>query len=90
MFSQRDGCSISVQQCFDEDYRAYFDEIEPIFWKYEGRPHWGKLHTLNHTQLSTLYPHWQDFLGVRAEVDPDGRMLNSHLQDLFGLPLTAS
>lgn len=90
MFSQRDGCSISIHQFFDEDYRAYFDEIEPIFWKYEGRPHWGKLHTLGHKQLSSLYPHWQDFLEIRHEVDPNGRLLNDHLEGLFGLSGTRS
>ena len=85
MFSQRDGCSISVHQFADEDYVEYFAAIEPIFLKHNGRPHWGKLHTLGPQEFSNLYPHWQDFLSVRESVDPKGRMLNSHLKHLFGL-----
>ena len=58
MFSSRAGCTISVHQYADEDYRPFFDVIEPIFWKYSGRPHWGKLHSLNadalRPALSTL------------------------------------
>lgn len=87
MFEGRDGCSISVHQFGDLDYKAYFAEIEPIFWKYEGRPHWGKIHTLDAKRLAPLYPrHWQDFQEVRKTLDPKGRMLNAHLKQLFGVP----
>jgi FAD-linked oxidoreductase len=84
MFEGRDGCSISVHQYGDVDYRPYFAEIEPIFWKYEGRPHWGKVHTLDARRLAALYPrHWQDFHEVRKSLDPQGRLLNAHLKHIF-------
>ena len=85
MFSGRDSCSISVHHFADYDYKPYFAEIEPIFWKYAGRPHWGKLHTLTAVQLKQLYPNWQDFLSVRAALDPSKRFLNSHLSSVFGV-----
>ncbi|MBT7334717.1 MAG: FAD-binding protein [Gammaproteobacteria bacterium] len=85
MFCEQEGCSISIHQFADEDYREYFAEIEPIFRKYAGRPHWGKLHTLGSQALSELYPHWADFLAVRNSIDPAGRLLNEHLTELFGL-----
>ena len=79
------GCSISVHQYGDLDYKAVFAEIEPIFWKYGGRPHWGKIHTLGAKQLVQLYPrHWQDFQDVRRELDPQGKLMNAHLRTLFG------
>jgi len=84
MFHGRDGCSISIHQYADQDHRPYFDAVEPIFWKYGGRPHWGKLHNLDATSLALLYPRWKDFLAVREELDPRGRMLNPHLAELFG------
>lgn len=84
MYSQRDGCAISVHQYADEDYRPYFAEIEPIFRRFDGRPHWGKLHTLSAPDLSGLYPRWSDATSLRAGVDPDGRLLNAHLRALFG------
>lgn len=85
MFNGRDTCAISVHQDYRLDYHNFFAQIEPIFWKYEGRPHWGKLHTLNHNQFSKLYPHWQDFLDVRAALDPGGKFLNGHLRSVFGV-----
>ncbi|WP_205618910.1 D-arabinono-1,4-lactone oxidase [Spongiibacter marinus] len=84
MFSGRDGCAISVHQSYELDYHNFFAAVEPIFWKYEGRPHWGKLHSLNAAQLSKLYPQWQDFTALREELDPDGRFLNGHLASVFG------
>ena len=80
----RGGCSISVHQFGDLDYKAYFAEIEPIFWKYSGRPHWGKIHTLDAKRLAALYPrHWQDFQEVRRSLDPQRRLLNPHLKQIF-------
>jgi len=85
MFHGRDTCAISVHQFADIDYRPYFDLIEPIFWKYEGRPHWGKLHSLKADRLQGLYPKWQDFMEVRNSLDPDNRFLNDHLHEIFGV-----
>jgi FAD-linked oxidoreductase len=86
MFHEREGASISIHQSAVLDHRPYFDAIEPIFWKYEGRPHWGKLHTLDAPRLAALYPRFRDFLAVRRELDPEGRLLNPHLRTLFGEP----
>jgi FAD/FMN-containing dehydrogenase len=85
MFQGRPSACIAVHQFGDLDYRRYFAAIEPIFWKYEGRPHWGKLHTLDAKRLAALYPrHWQDFQEARKQLDPEGKMLNSHLKTIFG------
>lgn len=86
MFEGRDGCTISIHQFGDVDFKPYFAEIEPIFWKHEGRPHWGKIHTLDAPRLAALYPrHWKDFQEVRKVLDPQGRMLNAHLHSVFGV-----
>lgn len=84
MFEGQAGCSISVHQFGDLDYQVPFAEIEPIFWKYQGRPHWGKLHTLDAKRLAPLYSrHWKDFQEVRQSLDPDQKMMNAHLRQLF-------
>ncbi|MEH6568643.1 MAG: D-arabinono-1,4-lactone oxidase [Halioglobus sp.] len=82
-FYQRDTCSIAVHRYFEEDFAPYFKTIEPIFRKYQGRPHWGKLNTLTESDFRTLYPRWDDFLAVRREVDPEGKFLNTYLRELF-------
>lgn len=85
MFSERDGCSISVHQFMDDPgWRDYLAIVEPVFHKYQGRPHWGKWHSLRAEQLTALYPHWSEFHGLRRELDPQGRMLNPYLRELFG------
>jgi FAD/FMN-containing dehydrogenase len=85
MFQGRDTCAISVHQYYEMDYHKFFAQIEPIFWKYDGRPHWGKLHTLNAYLLQPRYPLWKDFLAVREALDPGGKFLNAHLRSIFGV-----
>ena len=85
MFEGRDGASLSIHQFGNRAYEGVFAEVEPIFWKYGGRPHWGKIHTLTAAQLAPLYSrHWQDFQEVRLALDPHGRMMNDHLKLIFG------
>ncbi len=84
-FYQRDSCSIAVHAAAGEAYDYLVSDIAPVFRKFNGRPHWGKLHGHTAADLPALYPRWKDFLQVRAELDPTGRMLNPHLRSLFGI-----
>ncbi|MGJ8670690.1 MAG: D-arabinono-1,4-lactone oxidase [Oceanococcus sp.] len=85
MFEGRDSCSISIHQHYEMSYHDYFSAIEKIFWKYGGRPHWGKLHSLGASHLQALYPRWEEFTKVRDQLDPGGRFLNAHLRRVFGV-----
>ena len=85
-FYGRDSASISIHQHVCTDYRPLFNLVEPIFWKYGGRPHWGKLHSLDAVRLAELYPRWDDARRVREQLDPQGRMLNDHLRTLLVMP----
>jgi len=82
-FYKRDSISIAVHRYFEEDHSALFNAIEPILQKYNGRPHWGKLNTFSAKQCREAYPHWQDFIDIRQQVDPQNRFLNSYLKQLF-------
>lgn len=81
---EAEHAAISVHQA-GRDHRPYFELIEPIFWKYGGRPHWGKIHSLGARDLQRLYPDFERFLELRERLDPRGRLLNEHLAHLFGV-----
>ena len=66
------------------DYGPYFSSVAEIMAKYEGRPHWGKMHFLNNEQLSHLYPLWTEFLAVRDQLDPQRTFHNAYLEQVFG------
>lgn len=83
-FYQRDSVTISVHQYHRQPYAELFAGAEAIFRRYEGRPHWGKLHTRKAADLSKLYPRWEDFQSVRRRLDPKGKFLNAHLKGIFG------
>lgn len=77
--------SIAVHHYYPEDPLPYFASIEPLYQPLAGRPHWGKMNTLDTATFAARYPRWKDFLAVRAALDPEGRMLNPYLRRIFGL-----
>jgi FAD-linked oxidoreductase len=82
---ERDSVYLAVHTYISEDYRPYFDCMEEIFQRHEGRPHWGKWHTMKKEKFKAVYPRFEDFLAVRKEFDPEGMFLNDHLKEIFGL-----
>lgn len=75
--------SIAVHAYHEDDYEFFFSDIEPLFRKAGGRPHWGKLHSLKSPQLSDLYPEFVSFCNVRNRLDPEGRFMTPYLRSLF-------
>ena len=85
----RDSAYIAIHMYRGMEYQRYFREIEEIFTQHEGRPHWGKIHTRDAAYLASVYPHWEDFRRVRAQIDPQGLFLNDYLRTLFAADVTA-
>jgi FAD-linked oxidoreductase len=81
----RDSVHISVHQYRGMPFEGYFDAVQAICLNHGGRPHWGKVHSLEGRQLAALYPRWDDFLALRERMDPHGRFLTPYLRALFGL-----
>lgn len=80
----RDSAYIAIHMYKGMPHEAFFGAMEGIFKKYQGRPHWGKMHTLDRSELEARYPRFGDFQRLRAEMDPQGLFLNPYLQRLFG------
>lgn len=83
----RDSAYIAIHQYLGMPYRQYFDVFESIVDTVGGRPHWGKMHSLDAERLATRYPRFDDFRRVRAEVDPAGRFANPYVTRVLG-PVT--
>ena len=80
----RDTAYVAVHQYLGMPYRRYFDLVESVMAQVGGRPHWGKLHSLDAERLARLYPRFDDFRAVRAAVDPAGRFANSYTARVVG------
>lgn len=78
-----DRVFIAVHMYYRMPYEAYFRGIEEIFQAYEGRPHWGKMHTATLDYLLRVYPELPRFLQLRAQYDPEGLFLNAYLRELL-------
>jgi FAD/FMN-containing dehydrogenase len=76
----RKTVTISLHQNAGFPFMEFFRAIEPVFRSFDGRPHWGKKHTLQSKEISGLFPRWNDFLEIRNKMDPSGVFLNEHLK----------
>ena len=77
---KRDWAYIAFHMYKGMAYEEYFSDMEKIMEKYEGRPHWGKMHCLGRQKLSSHYPRLEDFLNIRRELDPEEMFLNDYLK----------
>jgi L-gulono-1,4-lactone dehydrogenase len=80
----RDSVYIAMHMFAGTPHEQYFAAAEEILTAYEGRPHWGKLHTRDAPYLAAAYPRFSDFLTVRNRVDPDRRFANNYTRQIFG------
>jgi FAD/FMN-containing dehydrogenase len=58
--------------------------VADVMADYEARPHWGKLHPRTSADLAPLYPGWDEFQEVRAQLDPHGTFENAELRRVLG------
>jgi FAD-linked oxidoreductase len=84
----RETCYIAVHMARGMPYERYFDGVEAIMDRFDGRPHWGKLHGKRADALASLYPEWDRFARARARLDPEGRFANAYLDRVLG-PVSA-
>lgn len=76
--------SIACHAAAHEKLDYFYDVIEPLHREHGGRPHWGKLNSLDHEDFAALYPEFDRFNAIRQSLDPAGKMLNPLLAKTFG------
>ncbi|GAB2655399.1 D-arabinono-1,4-lactone oxidase [Kribbella swartbergensis] len=80
----RETAYVAVHQYHRLPHDTYFEAFERIVADYDGRPHWGKLHTLTASELESRYPRFNDFLAVRDRLDPARAFANPYTRQVFG------
>jgi FAD-linked oxidoreductase len=80
----RDTAYVAVHQYVERDYEPYFCAFEAIAREVSGRPHWGKLHSLDADALRRSYPRFDDFRAVRDRLDPHRMFGNRYLDRVLG------
>jgi len=82
--SGRDSTYLAFHTPRAADHTAYFAGVEEVLRAYDGRPHWGKLHSRTAADLAPAYPRWEEFAAVREQVDPDRVFTNGYLRRVLG------
>lgn len=80
----RETITLSIHEGAENDEKPLFAACEAIFRRFDGRPHWGKVHGRRGADLAALHRDWADWWRVRDHFDPGGRFLNDHLIALRG------
>jgi L-gulonolactone oxidase len=80
----RDTVYLAFHMNAQTDHTAYFSGVEEVLRSYDGRPHWGKLHTRSVADLAPTYPRFDDFVALRDRADPDRLFTNAHLDRVLG------
>jgi FAD/FMN-containing dehydrogenase len=81
---ERDNVYVAVHQYHRSDPTTYFAAAQDIFTAHEGRPHWGKLNTVDAAYLRERYARFDDFVAIRDEADPDRLFSNPYLDRVLG------
>jgi FAD-linked oxidoreductase len=80
----RSSAYIAIHMFKGMPYQRYFELAEEIFKRYEGRPHWGKMHTCTAPELRMLYPEWNAFQLQRSLHDPDRLFSSPYIRTILG------
>ncbi|WP_194411161.1 D-arabinono-1,4-lactone oxidase [Microbacterium cremeum] len=80
----RASAYIAVHRYWREDPTEYFQAVEQIMLSFGGRPHWGKMHTLDASGLRERYPRFGDFVALRDRLDPERLFRNAYLDRVLG------
>lgn len=81
---ERETAYIAVHRYYRTVSEEYFEAVEEIMQQHQGRPHWGKMHTLGSAALEGLYPRFGDFVALRDSLDPERVFQNKHLERILG------
>ena len=81
---ERDVAYIAVHTYVGQDPRSLFAEAQRVLLAHDGRPHWGKMHSVGHASFERLLPRFEDFLAVRDRFDPDRVFANEYTRRTLG------
>jgi L-gulonolactone oxidase len=80
----RDTAYVAVHVPARSEPGEYFATFEAIAGAAGGRPHWGKLHSLDAAALAGRYPRFGEFTALRDRLDPAGVLRSAHLDRVLG------
>jgi L-gulono-1,4-lactone dehydrogenase len=81
---ERDSVYVAVHAFAGMPFAEYFDGVWELARRHDARPHWGKRHPATAADLRALYPRWDDFQSVRAELDPHGTFTTRYMERILG------
>lgn len=82
---QRDSVQYGAYTSVGPHARAYLEGVENIAYELGARPHWGKDFSATPEYLRSVYPRFDDFIQLRAQLDHGGVFVNDFIRRIFDL-----
>jgi L-gulonolactone oxidase len=79
----RETAYVAAHRYVREPHADYFAAVEDLAGV-AGRPHWGKVHTLDAAALAPRYPCFAAAVALRDRVDPGGLFGNAYTDRVLG------
>ena len=80
----RESGYVAIHRYRGEPFEPYFRAVEQEMKALDGRPHWGKMHWRTRDDLRPAYPRFDEFIGVRDQLDPGRVFTNGYLDAVLG------
>lgn len=80
----RDTAYIACHQYWRSPHAELFEAFERIVAEHDGRPHWGKMHSLGRDALLAVHPHLDELIAARDRLDPRRLLTNPYLDRVLG------
>lgn len=62
----------------------FLPRLEETLRPFSPRPHWGKQFTMQHEELRSAYPKFEEFKALVAKWDPEGKFRNDFMGSVLG------
>ncbi|KAL7271393.1 D-arabinono-1,4-lactone oxidase [Rhizina undulata] len=63
------------------EWKRYYEAFEWLMKEMGGKPHWAKnFITVSKDELSSMYPHMEDWVSLRNQIDPEGMFASDWLK----------
>lgn len=83
--AQCDVVYLGIGHPTDVRYHQVYKDFQKLLYPLDGRPHWGKCHSMNYEKISLLYKdNFLKFTAVKKRLDPFNIFSNAYTDRILG------
>lgn len=81
---ERESAYVAVHVFKGMEHEPFFRDVDEYLRRFDSRPHWGKLHYREASDLRNSYRHFDEFGSLRDDLDPGRIFTNDYVRAVLG------